>query len=262
MKIYYLYKITNKVNNKLYIGVTSNLTERKKAHFYNRSQKTRSLIKNAIDKYGEENFIFEVVCIGEKDYIYNLEAKAVEAYLTQSPNGYNIKPGGDGGPGHTHDSKINDTPVYVTGFWFPSVRFAVRFTGIVRTTIHRRLKRGTAGDVIVKSSKNINLNQFVYVGGIWFPCVSVASECLGFPISTLRKRIREGSLEEKYKPKVPKGKDNYLYGRTGALCPNSKPIEVEGIYYESIKEATKLTSYSMDKIRKLLKDGHPDFIYK
>ncbi len=260
--IWHLYKITNSINDKIYIGVTSRPTDRKKVHFYNRSQKARSLIKNAIDKYGPENFNFEIICTGHRDYIYDLEVKAIQTYSTISPNGYNIKPGGEGGTGHKVKSKINDKPVYVTGFWFPSIRYAVVSTGIGRGTIHNRLKKGVAGDTHIKSNTKISIGQFVYVSGIWFPCVSIASESLGKPIPTLRKRIREGSLEEKAKPQVPKGKDNYLYGRTGALCPNSKPIEVEGIYYESIKEASKFTNYSVDRIRKLLKDGHPEFIYK
>lgn len=261
-KVWHLYKITNSINEKIYIGVTSRPEDRKKVHFYNRSQPARSLIKNAIDKYGVDKFNFEIICTGGREYIYDLEAKAISLYSTISPNGYNIKPGGEGGPGHKVKFKVNDNPVYVTGFWFPNMRTATEVTGINKTTIYRRLKKGTAGDVVIKSNKNILLNQFVYVGGIWFPCISIASECLGFPVSTLRKRIRDGSLEQQYKPKVPKGEENYFYGRTGALCHNSKPVEVEGVYYVSIKEASRATGYDVNKITKFLKDGHPEFLYK
>lgn len=260
--VWHLYKITNSVNDKIYVGVTSRPEDRKKVHFYNRSQKARSLIKNAIDKYGVDNFSFEIICTGHRDYIYDLEVRAIESYNTISPNGYNIKPGGEGGTGHKVQSRVDDKPVYVTGFWFPSIRYAAKATGIGRGTIHNRLKRGDAGGIFIKSNMRILLGQFVYVAGIWFPCVSIASGSLGKPIPTLRKRIREDSLEEKLKDKVPKGEDNYFYGRTGALCHNSKPVEVEGIYYTSIKEASKSTGYDVNKITKFLKDGHPEFLYK
>lgn len=261
-KVWYLYKITNNVNEKIYIGVTSRPEDRKKVHFYNRSQKAKSLIKNAIDKYSPENFNFEIICTGLREYIYGLEVKAIKAYNTISPNGYNIKPGGEGGAGHKVSSRVDDTPVYVTGFWFPSARFALNSLGINKGTLYNRLRRGTAGDVINKANYSILLGQHVYVAGMWFPCVSIASEALNKPIPTLRKRIKEDSLEERLKDKVPKGKDNYYYGKTGALCHNSKPIEVEGIYYVSIKEASKSTGYDVNKITKFLKDGHPDFLYK
>lgn len=259
---WYLYKITNNINYKIYIGVTSRPEDRKKVHFYNRSQKARSLIKNAIDKYGRENFNFEIICTGLRDYIYNLEVKAIEVYDTISPNGYNIKPGGEGGTGHKVISRVDDIPIYVTGFWFPNVRLALEATAINKGTFYNRMRKGILGDVVSKANFRILLGHPVYVGGMWFPCVSVASESLNKPIPTLRKRIREDSLEEKLKDKVPKGEDNYFYGRTGALCHNSKPVEVEGIYYVSIKEASKSTGYDVNKITKLLKDGHPEFLYK
>ena len=62
MSAYYLYKITNTLNSKVYVGITKNPVKRKAQHFKNRkSHKTISLIKQAIDKYGEDNFSFEIL---------------------------------------------------------------------------------------------------------------------------------------------------------------------------------------------------------
>ena len=261
-KLFYLYKITNTVNDKLYIGVTSNPKDREKAHFYGRSQTAKSLIKNAIDKYGVEIFRFEILVMGERDYIYDLERKAISSYQSISPTGYNIKPGGEGGRGHAVVSRSDDTPVYVSGFWFPSVRYATRATGLPRSTIHRRMKYGSAGDVIQKSNFRLVKGQPVFVGGFWFPCIEVAGVALVKRPGTLRKRIIEGFVDQKEKPKQRKGEESYLYGRKGADCVNSKPVEVEGVCYVSLTEAVKGSGYSEGKIRNRIKSNHPDFKFK
>ena len=63
-----IYKITNKINQKIYIGQSVNIERRWKEHCRNNT----SLIGKAIHKYGKNNFIFEVLI--ECD-IYNLNTK-------------------------------------------------------------------------------------------------------------------------------------------------------------------------------------------
>lgn len=95
-EVHYLYKITNLVNGKLYIGVTNNPTQRKAQHF-TKVKKERPVNK-AVKKYGKESFTFEVLCIGTRDYIYDLEQKAISAYNSLvTGHGYNISVGGMGG---------------------------------------------------------------------------------------------------------------------------------------------------------------------
>ena len=52
-----IYKIENKINHKVYIGQSKNPYERFKQHCYRKS-KYKSLIYDAIQKYGKENFSF------------------------------------------------------------------------------------------------------------------------------------------------------------------------------------------------------------
>ena len=47
-----VYKITNKINNEIYIGQTTNLKKRIQKHFY---YKNNSNIAKAIQEYGKEN---------------------------------------------------------------------------------------------------------------------------------------------------------------------------------------------------------------
>ena len=57
----YIYKITNKINGKLYIGETKekNPQKRWKGHIYSiREGRGCPLLRSAFQKYGEENFTF------------------------------------------------------------------------------------------------------------------------------------------------------------------------------------------------------------
>ena len=57
-----IYKITNVINNKFYIGSTTRLSARKAEHKYRtKNQKGNSAIRSAILKYGEDNFVFTVL---------------------------------------------------------------------------------------------------------------------------------------------------------------------------------------------------------
>ena len=58
-----IYRIRNIINNKIYIGSAFNFKTREKRHFNQlRKGKHHSvLLQRAFDKYGEENFVFEII---------------------------------------------------------------------------------------------------------------------------------------------------------------------------------------------------------
>jgi len=93
-----IYKITNILNGKSYIGQSVNIDRRIYDHFY-RSQDENSNAYNAplhiaIRKYGKENFQWEVLQECTIEEIDNLERYYIQKYNTLSPNGYNILEGG------------------------------------------------------------------------------------------------------------------------------------------------------------------------
>lgn len=95
---YIIYKITNKLNGKFYIGKhqTKNLDDG-----YMGSGK---LIKVAIKKYGVENFNKEILHIFETEAVMN----EVEANLVViNEDSYNLCPGGQGGFGHINKNGLN-----------------------------------------------------------------------------------------------------------------------------------------------------------
>lgn len=90
----WLYKITNNISGKLYIGVTINPERRWRQH---QRLKTHCVaLRDAMIKYGKDNFTFKVLVCGDDSYIDDLEVKAIRHFNTQAPNGYNLTLGGEG----------------------------------------------------------------------------------------------------------------------------------------------------------------------
>lgn len=89
-----IYKATNILNGKYYIGKTKNsLESRIKSHKI-ASTKKDWLFYRAINKYGFENFIWEVIM--ECDDVNELN-EFEKRFISENHNGYNVAKGGDGG---------------------------------------------------------------------------------------------------------------------------------------------------------------------
>lgn len=93
-----IYKITNKINQKIYIGQSIDIIERWKQHNYKAfNQKEiayNSAIHSAFRKYGVENFSLEIL---EECTVQELDEKEkywIEKLDSLVPNGYNILKGG------------------------------------------------------------------------------------------------------------------------------------------------------------------------
>lgn len=91
-----IYKITNKINNKVYIGQSVNIKRRWKDHIRG-NKKCSSLIHSAINKYGVDSFDFEVLFEFNRvnyDLMNILEIAYIKYFNSLSPNGYNLDSGG------------------------------------------------------------------------------------------------------------------------------------------------------------------------
>ena len=102
-----IYKIVNKVNQKIYIGCTINsLEQRFYEHLY-RCFKTdyKSKLYNSIKKYGKENFEISLIEECDLSCIYELEKKYITEYNSYS-DGLNSTFGGEGCLGYVHSPEI------------------------------------------------------------------------------------------------------------------------------------------------------------
>lgn len=87
-----IYQIRNLVNNKVYIGSSNNLRNRKASHFkcLKSGRHENPHLQRAYNKYGKDNFIFEILelCTLEEQYI--VEQKWINEKF--GDNCYNINP--------------------------------------------------------------------------------------------------------------------------------------------------------------------------
>lgn len=97
-----IYKVTNLVNNKIYIGQSVNsLQHRKSEHYKDAKRLNRNTVyfHNALLKYNKEDFRWEIV--DNSNSIEELNAKEIYwiSYYnsTNKEKGYNLKAGGNGG---------------------------------------------------------------------------------------------------------------------------------------------------------------------
>ncbi len=92
-----IYCVTNKINGKKYIGKTEEyyINNRWCKHKATARTNDKNYFHNAIRKYGEENFIFEVVLKDiPKEELCQKEIEYIKQYGTLIPGGYNMTLGG------------------------------------------------------------------------------------------------------------------------------------------------------------------------
>lgn len=99
MKSNEVYKITNKVTNKVYIGITNQGSgARYRHHWYESRIGEPSPIHRSMAKYGEENFTLEIIDFADTyDELKEKEKYWIKQYnSTDRTIGYNLTEGGDG----------------------------------------------------------------------------------------------------------------------------------------------------------------------
>lgn len=88
-----IYKVTNKINGKIYIGQKSYVGEPSMENYYGGGVE----IKRAVKKYGRENFAREILYsrIRDQATVDSMEMWTIEKYDSTNPKiGYNISKGG------------------------------------------------------------------------------------------------------------------------------------------------------------------------
>lgn len=106
-----IYKITNKINNKIYIGLTiQGVKVRFLHHLYEARSGSPFPIHRAIRKYGEENFELEIVkSIESSEELKELEKFYIKEFKANNRQfGYNMTEGGDGTFGRLHSEETKE----------------------------------------------------------------------------------------------------------------------------------------------------------
>ena len=213
MRSYDVYKITNKVNNKVYIGITSKgISARWKEHIYSAEHGCPFKLHNAIRKYGKENFSIELIdfCnsweeLTEKEQYYISEYKSL-----QDEYGYNMTEGGDGTFGRCHTEETKEK---------------IRQKAIGReVTEATRLKLSEAGKIITEareayrnsgnigSSRRKSVLQYTKDGKFIseYRGVNEASRLTGIHVTTLSNALKgRNVIGSKVNPYIWVYKEDY-----------------------------------------------------
>jgi group I intron endonuclease len=104
-----IYKITNLKNDRCYIGQTTKENPWKRIRVHYRDS-TMSYINKAITKHGESCFKWEILmtCFDKKG-LNRMEKYFVKYFNSMSPNGYNLKEGGDCGGKSSKITKLKQS---------------------------------------------------------------------------------------------------------------------------------------------------------
>lgn len=100
-----VYKITNIINNKCYIGITKK-TFRQRYNYTDKwwSTTTNDHLKNSVKKYGSENFIVEILEKCDNRLLEQREIHYIEKF-DSFKNGYNKTTGGSYNYNLSHETK-------------------------------------------------------------------------------------------------------------------------------------------------------------
>lgn len=148
-----IYKITNKINNKIYIGKTVQpLKTRWKQHLADskKTSKNHNKLYRAMNKYGQENFIIEVIEDNIPIELLNEKEKFYIKLFNSFYEGYNLTFGGDG------ESPVDIEKVLQLYYSGKNITEIASITGHTRHTISSRLK---AEGIVIKDLHQGNLNK-------------------------------------------------------------------------------------------------------
>lgn len=224
-----IYKITNNINGKVYIGQTIYTLAKRWAGHCSSHSNCRAL-KAAIDKYGKENFIIEEIgganSFSELNY---QEWFLIHQYNCVAPNGYNLKEGGGNGR-YSEESKAK-----------------------------KRLFRHTEEEVarIIERSKK----QVVRDDGVIFKSLNAAAKAIGCGTGDITMSCqgkRHCALGRSFAYLGDSYEDSHKEARNRLSNAKAKPakrpiIRNDGRIFESLYAAGKATGSSVSHICRVLK---------
>lgn len=181
-----IYKITNKINNKIYIGITTRTLEtRWKEHLRHSSQK----IDIAINEFGKENFIIEQIEECSNEMLDEREQFWI-SYYNSFNDGYNLTSGGRDNKVIFKPNKIEEVLILwnngygqkgiteLTGLNVETVRNYLLKNGITKEDIRKR-----QGQLIAKSKAKF-VNQYDLNGNFIKTWKSIAEAARAFNAKT------------------------------------------------------------------------------
>ena len=105
MPIAHLYKITHQPTGYYYYGKHNGTTQDNTGSMSGLYWGSGKAVKDLITKYGKKDLTYQILCIADTDYIFELESKVVTKELIQEKLCLNISAGGLGSPMQSEEAK-------------------------------------------------------------------------------------------------------------------------------------------------------------
>ena len=164
----HIYKITNKINGKSYIGKTLGSIEDRWKEHWSESTKQRTEkrpLYRAFRKYGKSNFTIEEVEKVEDEEANIREQYWIEFYKTYGRTGYNATKGGDGRKTVDYEKVINlykevlnkEEVSRVLGVHVDTITKILRENGIEICTSTEILQREKGKQILLKANNRFFL---------------------------------------------------------------------------------------------------------
>ena len=229
-----IYKVTNSINNKVYVGQTIRSIEKRWANHCCKSiYKSCPALSNAIQKHGKENFtITEIDGANAMDELNYLENFYVHKFNSLAPNGYNLR---EGGGARCKHSKINrkkqlnaQDNLSKTFNIYEITRDNKKNSSSIKYKVLEVKKIGSYNNQ-TKCSRDFNILQ----GSI--------NNCLKNKVKFTNKYIfvyEDEKIEDKI-DKINKKEDNYCNGKLFNVYRTTKNKDFKNIYIGSWNNQTR-----------------------
>lgn len=243
----YIYKIKNKINNKIYIGQSTKPINKSRDYFG-----SGILIQKAIKKYGISNFEKTILCecktrweLNEKEIYYISKYKSNE-------QGYNISDGGNGGNlGDVVNNKISNT---VKNLWksgyYANIDWSLRPSHPQTKETIEKIKKSQSGENGYWYGKSLSKEhkEKIRIG-----------TKLAYKTEVVKKNFIEAMRSKKVRDKISKslkGRQPWNKGKKNVYTEEQIKKMSESAKNRNINEETE--QQRRDKISKHFSENHPN----
>lgn len=254
MTIYSIYKITNIINNKIYIGYSSNVEQRfitHKERYLSPDAKRKRLYCSMLH-HGIQNFLFEIL-YQSKDKLHTkniMEPYFILEYNTNyiHGHGYNMTKGGDCGPGVTSENaKIyNNIRVKNGTHYFQSTKAKIISSNTIKNTNKMALLNGTH-PFLNQENRGIYTGEEITVNGILYKSHKEAYTSLNLTYAQF-VNLREIFGNKEINIDIEQWLHDTMINST-----YRKACFINGIWYKSQIDAYKALNITRHELLKLLK---------
>lgn len=229
----YIYCITNKVNNKKYIGqTTGSYKNRFQQHMTKKykEKKYKPIITKAVEKYGRENFCVDVLEKCENNLLDEKEIYWISK-LNTFEDGYNQTQGGQGGKKISLKNKKKIEKTFLKTFDIPKT---AQILGKEKSTIREHLKNMGYSTRDIQIYKNVEkLEKYIFIKEIYEKEKNIrkTAKIVGMERRSVSRILKKVGIKTKSFEELSKETKSVL-----KLDPKTKCVLKE---YASLKEASK-----------------------